>query len=324
MANRNDHETSVALINDVLNSTHLSRQRNTDDSANDGPWVPRGQEGLDRSQATSTAATKLIEHLKGGGTFSDAAGIDLTATFRQALKDGRESLIEHRDGEGGALVYAGKNEATGEGKGIPIKAYDLALSCNKKIAEAATKLLAPETKDPKQIAGILSEINKNAASIRTALAGSKDAGKDQLDAIEEAKAINVAAAYLTGPNVDPALRRSLYKGILSKSGLIDNELKDAPIEVMQAKHDTAALKSGEVVEEHLKSALQHPNDAAAKMKVIANLQTLIDNERLVRKDRQDDIKNEPKYIESNKRDNAINEEIVARINEIIKISNIYK
>jgi hypothetical protein len=112
--------------------------------------------------------------------------------------------------------------------------------------------------------------------------------------------------------------------MLSKSVLIDNELKDAPIDVLQAKHDTAALKCGQSMEDNLKSALEHPNNPAAIKRVKDDLQKVLDNERFVRKDRGDDISDEPKYIEANKRDNAINDEVVARINEILKTSNICK
>jgi hypothetical protein len=149
------------------------------------------------------------------------------------------------------------------------------------------------------------------------------AGKDQKSAAEESAVIAADVKALQGANLTPEQKTMLAKDIASKSGLIKNELNDAPNEQSEINHDSAAIRSGAKLEAQLRYAMQHPGHASKTLAELkSGLGALNNGEgtgvlEAVKIDRQADSILEPVYMAANTADNTQNN------SQIIEFTNPY-
>jgi hypothetical protein len=307
------HETSEHLLAEVNRLHVASFNRNKSDNADSvNLGLNSDKKGIALADKTMAQADTLQQYLEKGGNFSDAEGKKLGNQFISQLR--RESE-DHRTDRAGAKEFVGKE--------MPEPARQQALKDSDTISDATKKLLDPKATEQERTAA-LAQIGSSADSITKGMQDTTGkAGKDQKDAGAESAVIAADVKALQGANLTPEQKTALAKDIASKSGLIKNELKDAPNEQNEIKHDSTAIHSGATLEAQLRYAMEHPGHAS---KTLADLKSglgaLNNGEgtgilEAVKIDRQGDSVTEPVYMAANTADNAQNN------SQIIEFTNPY-
>lgn len=307
------HETSQHLLAEVHSLHVASFNRNKSDNADSvNLGLNSDKKGIALADKTMAQADTLQQYLEKGGDFSDAEGKKLGTQFISQLR--RES-VDHREDRAGAKEFVGK--------AMPEPARQQALKDNNTISDAAKTLLNPKATEQERTAA-LAQIGNSADSITKGLHDSTGkAGKDQTSAVAESAVIGADVKALQGANLTPEQKTQLAKDIASKSGLIKNELNDAPNEQSEIKHDSTAIHSGAKLEAQLRYAMEHAGHSSKTLTELkSGLGALNNGEgtgvlEAVKIDRQADSVMEPIYMAANTADNTQNN------SQIIEFTNPY-
>ena len=259
---------------------------------------------------TSQMSEQMQAYLAGGGNFTDAQGRKLATDFVKQLRSNRDDLVQDRgDKNNGALQYAG-TDGHNNPTGIPEEKRQFALNANQQVAAGAKELFYNPRMSARNRDAQLNTIGDAVAEIGKQLGNMAHAGKDQNDALAENQAIATDLNAIKSGKLTADQQNLIYRDILSKSGLINDQLSDLKNETNEALHDSAAIKLGAGIETNLNSALSHPGQSAGAVKELAAAMQQLHSKDgtgvidLVAADRRLDASLEGPYTQNNKNDSA--------------------
>lgn len=298
------NQTARILFDSLHTSAAASIQHNNKDSQLDTAAVLGDKTGLALAQKTGQDMDSLKYYIDQGGNFSDAQGQKLG---RQVVGDLRQEHGEHLSDRQSDLQYAGRN-------GADPKVVASALQESNTMDNAIQALANPNLSQNDRVKD-LKEVGASAQSlVDTAAHAGPQAGKDLKDIAFDSKIIQTEVGILMTGEISPNEYKALNADLNSRSMLVRNEIFDMGNESSYASHDSQAITAGGNTEAVINSAMtSHSSKAMQELgQMLAGQHNqsgtgMLD---LVAKDRQQDMRLEPAYVQANNASNTLAEQFL--------------